>query len=307
MAKLDLTSTASEKSVEIARDFLEKLMAPAVEEVGLLLRDTVALWKFRNQVRVLTKAKVYCERNGISPTAISLKLLCPLLENAALEEDASLQDKWAVLLSNLVDSEQNIESHVFPYVLGQISANEFAFLELVYTEKKRRVTALVGELEVFRADRPSLERRLASKLSDLDERLSGARMQTPGRYNQEVWDLQQEMWKADAELRSLKSNEQSLLRRIATPQVLPEAGLREYEMSNLVRLGLVRTTQETHANSQSLEIPIHTNREYVTVDFDVELESEHMHVLTELGELFLSACTEKSVQWRAPGLDTPLD
>lgn len=299
MAKLDLTSTAIERSVEIARDFLDKLMAPAAEEVGLLLRDTVALWKFRNQVRILTKAKAYCDTNGISPTAISLKLLCPLLENAALEEDESLQDKWAVLLSNLVDSEQNIESHVFPYILGQISAKEFAFLDVVYAKKKRRATALLAELETFRADRPSLERALAAMLSDLDDKISDARMRTPQGYSQELRDLQQEKWKVGAELRLLKGNEQSLLRKIAAPEVLPEVGVREYEMSNLIRLGLVRTTQETYANSQSLEIPIHQNREYVTVDFDVELESEHQHVLTELGELFLSACTEKRVQWRS--------
>jgi len=61
--KIDISSTALEKSIDLAREFLEKLVSPAVEEVGLLLRDSVALWKFKNQVRVLNKAKTYCDRN----------------------------------------------------------------------------------------------------------------------------------------------------------------------------------------------------------------------------------------------------
>ena len=142
--KIDISSTALEKSIDTAKEFLGKLMSPAVEEVGLLLRDSVALWRFKNQVRILNKAKACCERNNISPKAISLKLLCPLLEGAALEEDETLQDKWAILLSNMVDSEQNIQNHVFPYILSQMSSNEFLFVERVFRDKKGKSTFTAG-------------------------------------------------------------------------------------------------------------------------------------------------------------------
>ena len=107
-------------------------------------KDSVALWRFKNQVRILNKAKACCERNNISPKAISLKLLCPLLEGAALEEDETLQDKWAILLSNMVDSEQNIQNHVFPYILSQMSSNEFLFVERVFRDKKGKSTFTAG-------------------------------------------------------------------------------------------------------------------------------------------------------------------
>lgn len=40
--KLDITSTVLEKSIDMAKQFLDKLVSPAVEEAGLLLRDSVA-------------------------------------------------------------------------------------------------------------------------------------------------------------------------------------------------------------------------------------------------------------------------
>src|SRR5690606_30389556 len=112
---INIKSSTIEKGIELAKDFLDKLIMPAVEETGLLIKEKVTYWKFKNQVKVLNKAKEYCEKNGIKPKTISFKLLVPLIETSALEEDEVLQDKWAILLTNMVDSEQNVENHVFPY------------------------------------------------------------------------------------------------------------------------------------------------------------------------------------------------
>src|SRR5690349_9940374 len=127
--RIDITSSALEKGLDIAKDFLDKLIIPTVEETGLLLKDKVTMWRFNNQIKMLNKAKAVCEANAIDPKTVSLKVLCPLLDYAGLEEDEVLQDKWALLLSNIVDSEQNIENHVFPYILSQISRNELLSLE----------------------------------------------------------------------------------------------------------------------------------------------------------------------------------
>ncbi|MEL6770612.1 MAG: hypothetical protein AAFP18_06070, partial [Bacteroidota bacterium] len=65
--KIDVTSTAVEKTIEAARDFVDKLIMPATEELGLLVQESVSLWRFKNQIRVLTEARGYCDKNGISP------------------------------------------------------------------------------------------------------------------------------------------------------------------------------------------------------------------------------------------------
>jgi hypothetical protein len=44
--KFDITSTAVEKGINLAKNFLDKLIIPAVEETGLLIKDKVTFWKF---------------------------------------------------------------------------------------------------------------------------------------------------------------------------------------------------------------------------------------------------------------------
>ena len=155
--KVNIKSTTIEKSLAVAKDFVDKLIMPSIEETGLLLKDHVAKWRFQNQVKILNKAKEYCESNNISPKQIQLKVLCPFLDYSSMEEDEVLQDKWAILLSNLVDSEQNIENHVFPYVLSQLSSNEFLVLEKVYDDKESSILQLTEKLKKFREERLGIE------------------------------------------------------------------------------------------------------------------------------------------------------
>lgn len=296
--KIDISSTALEKSIDIAKQFLDKLVSPAVEEAGLLLRDSVAMWKFRNQVRILNKAKSYCEKNNISPKVISLKLLCPLLDGAALEEDVALQDKWSILLSNMIDSEQNIRNHVFPYILGQISTNEFMFLEKAFKDKNERVRLLLEELYHFRAERPSIESGLKDNIKGLSAQIEEQKQTSQKRWSSEMLDLENKKRNLEWELQSLKYRESSIFNKLKTPQILPEGDIRDFELSNIIRLGLVKSVQETYANSKTLEIPRHSSyEEYLKVDIEIEVESENSHILTELGELFIEACTEKSEKY----------
>lgn len=141
--KLNLSSSTVDKALDGAKEFLGKLIMPAVEESGLLIKDYISSWRFKNQIRILNKSQEYCLKNGVSPKQISFKLLCPLLDYAALEDDEYLQDKWAILLTNLVDSKQNIENNIFPYILSQISKNEFLLIEKKYKERESFISKYV--------------------------------------------------------------------------------------------------------------------------------------------------------------------
>ena len=282
MSKIDITSTALEKGIDIAKDFLDKLIMPTVEETGLLLKDKVTLWKFKNQVRMLNKAKEYCEKNGVSTKKISLKLLCPLLDNAALEEDEDMQDKWAILLSNLVDSEQNIENHVFPYILSQISKNEFNFVESEFLAKKRKTLNLQQQLEDYKRAMSEDEKTINDKLEAFKKGKTGEKHDTLEEY------------RLKAQLKNLERNEKALLNKIAEPFKVSEDGIQEFEMSNLMRLGLIRLIQGSSTSAHSIEIPNDPNAPYLNVDFDVDVELNTNYILTQLGELFILACTEKN-------------
>lgn len=296
MTKIDISSTALEKGIDLAKDFLDKLIIPSVEETGLLLRDKVTMWKFKNQVRMLNKAKDYCEKHSINPKTISLKLLCPLLDYSALEESDELQDKWSILLANMVDSEQNIENHVFPYILSQISSNEFAFLENVYDDKLQRQEKLTIELNQFKYDLPNIIKKMEAGIEDFNTQIQKRKEEQNQTWDRELWKLERGRDDLKYELKGLDRKELSFQIRIREPQAIPEDELKEFELSNLIRLGLIRYIQRPYANSQTLEIPYENKEEYygstsyTNVDLEIEIESEEEHILTELGELFISAC-----------------
>lgn len=290
--KVEISSKAIEKGLDIAKDFLDKLITPAVEEAGLLLKDQVSLWRLKNQIKVLSKAREYCLRQKIDPKTISLKLLTPLLDNASLEEEEILQDKWAYLLGNMVDSEQNIDNHVFPYLLSQLSVEEFELLELVYWNKVERVENLTKELAEFRIERSKKEIEIRNKIEVLANAVAEKRQDNiAGKKYYSIYEWEGQIQQLEKTLKGLNGKELSLTNKIREAQYVPSGGLKEYQFSNLIRLGVIKVRLLPYSKGQTLEIPNNPEQKYLTVSFEVEIEADQEELyLTELGELFISAC-----------------
>jgi hypothetical protein len=292
--KINITSTAVEKGIDLAKSFLDKLILPAIEEVGLLAKDQVTRWRFNNQVKMLTRSKAYCEQQGIAPKTISLKLLCPLLEYSGLEEDEELQNKWAILLGNMVDSDQNIENHVFPYILSQISQNEFDITEKAAKDKWQRLAKLTVEYKNHKYETSDTEANLQTELNDLNEKLGGVfYYNLTGDDRAKALALRRKKEIANEQLKVIKETNLSFERRISRQQDIADNQLADYEIANLIRLGLIKEVRDPYVETQTLEIPNDQERSYLTVDFDLDFESEDSYILTELGDLFIKACTEK--------------
>lgn len=136
MAKLDITSTALEKSVELVKGFIEKLTGSAFEEIGLMWSDNIKMKRFQNQIKILTKAQKIIEESGINTKQISLKTLVPLLEYSSLEEEETLQEKWSNLIVNFADASVKYESSIYPYILNQLSSEEITVLDGMYEKRK---------------------------------------------------------------------------------------------------------------------------------------------------------------------------
>jgi hypothetical protein len=134
--EFNIKSSTIEKGLELVKDFAEKLLGPTIEEVGLLMSDKIRYFRFKNQIKILTKAKEYVKDKNIDVKEIPTKILVPLLESASLEEDDEMQKKWAFMIGNLADSKQNLQNQIFPHLLTQISLNEFEKL-LEFSELER--------------------------------------------------------------------------------------------------------------------------------------------------------------------------
>jgi|ERR1700723_787754 len=122
-----------EVAFEPVKDLVQKVAGPAAEEIGLTLRDHVRQFRFKGEIHLWTRTKEMLEEAGISPKHVPLKLLFPLIQNATLEEDESLQDKWAALLANSC-KEGNEILPSFPETLKQITPTEAKFLDRAYDE-----------------------------------------------------------------------------------------------------------------------------------------------------------------------------
>lgn len=293
-AKIDISSKALEKSLDVAKDFLQKLIGPSVEEAGLLFRDSVAMWRFKNQINILHRASEICARRGITPSPISLKLLCPLLESASLEDTPELHVKWSILLSNMVDSEKNIQNHVFPYILSQLSRTEFDALEALIQEKRGRVTRLSEQLSKTRESIQEPKSAISRRMRELDKLRVAEQDQSDSSQSKVGPSQLVGQWaECVFAITELEHEANKIESKIAEPQAFPLFGLlQEYEISNLVRLGLIKSVRETYALPVQMIIQNEPDEPVLLAESDVRLHYQDSLVITELAELLIAACSE---------------
>jgi len=137
MNELNIKSSTIEQAIDLLKGFLDKAIGPAVDEWGAMLADNVKLRRFKNQIRNLEKAKKIAEERKISIRQINLKALVPYLEGVSMEEDETLQEMWANLFVNYLDSEKNLTINVYPDILKQLSTNEVVILKFMEENDKR--------------------------------------------------------------------------------------------------------------------------------------------------------------------------
>lgn len=129
----ELTKAGIEAAAKTAKQFLEKLVGATLKEVGELLADQVRFYRFKNQVKILNKAQRILDEAGVSPRAVPLKTLAPILENCSFEEDESLLDKWAALLATAADPNSKLSVRPsFPEILKELSPKEALILDTIY-------------------------------------------------------------------------------------------------------------------------------------------------------------------------------
>ncbi len=133
MNDINLKSSTIEKGLDLIKGFLDKAIGPTVEEFGQGMSDNLKMRRLTNQLKNLEKAKKIAEEHNVSIKQINLKALFPYLEGAALEEDETLQDMWANLFVNYIDTAKKLTLTVFPDILKHLSSNEVKMLTFMNT------------------------------------------------------------------------------------------------------------------------------------------------------------------------------
>lgn len=252
--EINIKSSTIEKGLELAKEFLGKLISPTVEEIGLLISDNVRYLRYKNQIGILLKAKDYVEKRNIKVKEIPIKILVPLLDKASLEDNEEIQDKWAKMLTNMVDSEYNLQNQIFPHILSQISIEEFNELKVLQSQEKE----YLQKIEEYANEK--------TKVTNSD---SMPDMRTS----------YQKMWKMEKEMDNIEQGGFWI-------------ELEEFERANLLRLGLIKQlpprifVDEITTDGREYE-----QRHKITAQYDAE---NYGYRMTELGERFISICELKS-------------
>ncbi len=115
--------------IKVASELAAKLLGPAADECGLYLQDRLRVWRRGNVQKVLELAHEKLEGTE-EAKPIEPKLLFKVLEEASLEDDGYLQEKWASLLASASTGLKVLPA--FVNILSQLSPDEARLLEGLY-------------------------------------------------------------------------------------------------------------------------------------------------------------------------------
>jgi hypothetical protein len=122
---------AAKEAYDGVKNIFVRLFGPAIDQYGLMFEDNVKVRRLKNQIKNVTKINKIVEEEKISIKAVDLKALVPYMESVSLEENESLQDMWAKLMVNYLDSSKNLSTHVYPSIMAQLSTVDVEILELM--------------------------------------------------------------------------------------------------------------------------------------------------------------------------------
>ena len=134
-------SDMSELAKQIGQ-LINDVAGPAAKEIGEMIKDEIKPYRAARQMQLAEKTARKLQEAEIKPIAVAPKILLSVFENAGLEDDEEMHDRWATLLANAATPGFEFPiSIVFVELLKQLSPKEAIFLELVvgdFEDAKKR-------------------------------------------------------------------------------------------------------------------------------------------------------------------------
>ena len=123
---MPIEDKAIEEAAKTARHYLDGILLAPLAEFGLLIRDTVSFWRFKNQVNMVGKAKKLLEAKGIDAKTIAGSVLpenvIPLIEAGSETSNPTLSDLFASLLATAINPKTAASVHPsFGKILNQLA------------------------------------------------------------------------------------------------------------------------------------------------------------------------------------------
>lgn len=127
------------KAIDTAREaggFISKFIAGPLEQGVGIFEDKLKYIRWERQVRLMQRAEDFLRLSGLeAPTRpVPMKIAIPIMQGATLEEDDTLQDRWAALLVNAGNSSFSGEiRRSYASILEQLTPLDAQILDVIYS------------------------------------------------------------------------------------------------------------------------------------------------------------------------------
>ncbi len=126
-------------SIRGISSFLDVVFKPGLQELGFLFRDNVRLWRLKNTLQVLEKAKGKLEFDGqqLNLTA-NARVGLSIMEECSVVDNEELQDLWAGLFASSCTPDGRDDSNMnFVDLLRRMSTVEARILDYACRNSKK--------------------------------------------------------------------------------------------------------------------------------------------------------------------------
>ena len=127
------------KAVDAARElggFLSKYVGGSLEQAMGIFEDKLKYLRWERQVRLIERAGHFLNKRGLQEPSrnVPLHVAIPLIQGGSLEEDNSLQDRWAALLVNAADASSSVEvRRAFVSILEDLTPLDALLFQKIYS------------------------------------------------------------------------------------------------------------------------------------------------------------------------------
>lgn len=155
---------ATTKALEVAEKvgvFFTTVLGDTFKELGSSVHDWAKYFRYKNILKIQDKVNTLHEKRQTQGKSIPVKpsIGIPMLEAASLTDDEYLQHKWAALITNAMDPEQNNSIRkIYVDILSSLEPQDAVILDWMNekrkSDKKAKITiALISsELSIEKKD-----------------------------------------------------------------------------------------------------------------------------------------------------------
>lgn len=136
-------TTATMAVAEKAGGFLARVLGDSPENLVGIISDKIRFWRWERQLRLIDKVETIIKARSIagSTRPVPPKFALPLIEQASLESEDSLQDLWVNLLANAMTPGLAEPKTSYIEILKQLDPIDVAVLSNIYLNYIRSVAS----------------------------------------------------------------------------------------------------------------------------------------------------------------------